>query len=105
MIEHVLFFDFETYYSTEFSLTKLTPPEYILDPRCEIQLCAVDNLAWDQPKIILPDALPTFLQSYPVERTMACSFNALFDLSILAWRYQWVPARLTDALGMARALL
>src|SRR5215472_8610903 len=105
MIKHVLFFDFETYYSTEFSLTKLTPPEYILDPRCEIQLVAVDHHAWPQPKILLPDELPAFLQDYPPERTMACSFNALFDLAILAWRYHWIPARLTDALGMARALL
>src|SRR5215471_1908838 len=105
MIKHILFFDFETYYSTEFSLSKLTPPQYLLDPRCEILLCAVYDLAWEQPKIILPEDMSAFLQSYPTECTLACSFNALFDLALLAWRYGWVPTRLQDALGMARALL
>src|SRR5215475_14541049 len=105
MIKHVLFFDFETFYSTDFSLSKLTTPEYLLDPRCEIQLCAVYDLTWEQPFIIMPEDMPAFLQWYPPEHTLACSFNALFDLAILAWRYHWIPARLTDALGMARALL
>jgi hypothetical protein len=31
--------------------------------------------------------------------------NAVFDNAILAWRYNFVPARMVDGLGMARALL
>ena len=33
------------------------------------------------------------------------TFNSLFDNSILAWRYGFVPHTMLDAMGMARALL
>ena len=37
--------DFETYYDKEYSLRKMTPVEYILDPRYETVMCAVKE-AW-----------------------------------------------------------
>jgi len=99
-----LFFDAETYYSKEYSLKKLTPPEYILDPRFEDIIWSVYDTRWKKPRIILPADLPAFLAGYDPARTMACSFNALFDLAILAWRYDWVPAVMQDSLAMARSL-
>ena len=35
-----LFADFETYYDDEYSLRKMTPIEYVLDPRFEALGCA-----------------------------------------------------------------
>ena len=99
-----LIVDFETYYDQEFSLRNLSPPEYILDRRYETLLMAAFDARWDAPKIILPDDIPKFLAKYDPAETVCCSHNALFDLSILSWRYGWVAGRLADTLGMARAL-
>jgi DNA polymerase len=96
--------DFETYYDKEYSLRKLTPPEYILDVRYEtICLAAqVDDGAVDF--IDGPDVGAWLAQFAPAD-TITLTFNALFDNCILAWRYGWVPARMIDGLGMARCLL
>jgi DNA polymerase len=103
-IKHLLFVDFETLYSKEYSLRRLSPPEYILDPRYQTLMMSAYDIEWAAPKIILPEDIPSFLADYPPEYTQCCSFNALFDLAILAWRYDWIPTRLQDTLGMVRAL-
>jgi len=103
-LKHILVGDFETYYDKDYSLRRLTPPEYILDPRYETMLLGVQDLTWDGPKILEAHEIAPFLKNYPAEETMFISFNALFDAAIMAWRYHWVPARLQDALGMVRAL-
>jgi hypothetical protein len=102
--EHFLCVDLETYFDREFSLKKMSTPEYILSRRFQVHLMAAYDIAWNAPKIVLPHEIPAFLTQYPAEKTVCCSFNALFDLSILAWKYGWVAGRLQDALGMTRAL-
>lgn len=47
------------------------------------------------------EILKVFPKSKPV--TMV-TFNSLFDMSITAWRYGYVPDLMIDVLGMARAL-
>lgn len=94
--------DFETYYDNEFSLRKMTPVEYILDPRFEIIGCAVKD---DGPaRWMEPDELREYLAELP-ERVTVVSHNALFDMCILAWRLNYVPTIMADTLGMARAWL
>jgi hypothetical protein len=102
--QHFLFVDFETIYDRDYSLKKMSVPEYILHPKFQVQLLAAFDLAWPAPKIILTHEIPSFLAQYPAAETVCCSFNALFDLSILGWKYGWVAGRMQDALGMTRAL-
>lgn len=99
----LLFLDFETYYSDEYSLRKLPIPNYILDPRFEAQMVAVkeDNQA---PIVIDGPDIAAYLSGFDPAKTTTVTFNALFDNSILAWRYGFVPARMLDAMGMARSL-
>jgi DNA polymerase len=99
----LLFLDFETFYSDEYSLRKIPIPNYILDPRFEVQMCAVKEGAEDAYVIDGPD-FPAFLAGCDPAHTTTVTFNALFDNSILAWRYGFVPVRMLDAMGMARAL-
>src|SRR5262245_33448019 len=99
-LKHFLFFDFETYYDDEYSLRRMSVPEYILHPKFAVQLLAVYDLLWDAPKILLAEEISAFLEQYSASETIACSHNALFDLSILAWKYGWVAGRLQDTLGM-----
>jgi hypothetical protein len=102
--KHLLFTDFETLYAKDYSLRHMSPPEYILDSRFQVHLLAVYDLAWPAPRLLLPEQIPSFLAQYPAEETICCSHNALFDLAILSWRYNWVAGRLQDTLGMVRSL-
>lgn len=102
--KHLLIFDAETFYDTDYSLKKMPTPNYILDPRFELQMvaCKLD----DGPHEIIdgPD-FGSYLATIDPALTTTVSFNSLFDNSILAWRYNWVPRRMIDAMGMARAIL
>ena len=101
--ERLLFLDFETYYDDEYSLRKIPTPSYILDPRWETICCAVKEDM--QPSYVVdgPD-FPAFIAQFDPAHTTTVAFNALFDNSILAWRYGFVPHRMLDPMGMARAL-
>src|ERR1035437_9289396 len=94
---------FECYYDNDYSLRKMPTPNYILDPRYETIMCAVK--ANDGPHTVIdgPD-FPDWLAQFDPAITTTVTFNALFDNSILAWRYGYVPHTLIDAMGMARAL-
>ncbi len=95
--------DFETYYDNEFSLRKMTPVEYVLDPRFETIGCAVKD--GDEPAVwMTPEELDCYLGQLP-EKVAVVSHNALFDMSILSWRFNYVPHLMIDTLGMARAWL
>lgn len=100
----LLFLDFETYFDDEYSLRKLPTPVYILDDRFECQMCAVQVDA-GQPCVVDGPDFPRFIAGFDPEQTITVAFNALFDNSILAWRYGFVPHLMLDAMGMARALL
>lgn len=101
---NLLFLDFETYFDDEYSLRKLPTPVYILDDRFECQMCAVQVNA-DKPFIVDGPDFPKFIAGFNPEQTITVAFNALFDNSILAWRYGFVPHLMLDAMGMARALM
>lgn len=99
----VLTLDFETYYSREYSLRKMSPVEYILDPRFQCTGLAVKR--GDAPaEWVHGEDVEDFFRELPTE-VMCISHNALFDMSICAWRYGWVPKLMVDTLGIARATL
>src|ERR1044072_6922023 len=100
-----LFLDFETYYDDEYTLKKLTPVEYILDPRFEAIGCAVrEGVDGKDYWVDRPD-LPQFFGGLKPEGTWTVNFNSLFDKCIFAWRYGFVPRLQTDMMGVARATL
>lgn len=95
--------DFETYYDNEFSLRKMTPVEYIKDPRFEVIGCAVKE--GDEDAFWLTDQeLRAYLKSLP-EQVAIVSHNALFDMCICGFHYNYSPTLMIDTLGMARAWL
>ena len=96
--------DAETYYDKVYSLRKMTPAEYILDERFELICCAV-SVDFGEPFSIDGPDFPAWLAQYDPKDVIMLTYNALFDQCILAWRYGFVPARMIDGLGMARALL
>lgn len=99
-----IFVDFETFYSSEYSLTRMDPPSYILDPRFEAICLGVSRGFTAPPYLVDGPDIPRFIHSLPDNVAMV-SHNALFDMSILSWRYGYCPRLIVDTLSMARTLL
>lgn len=100
----LLFLDFETYYEKyDYTLRKLSIPEYVFDGRFEATMLGYGTET-GEVKAIHPKEIPDLLKEFPPEQTGTITYNALFDNAILAWRYGYVPHRIIDAMGMARAL-
>jgi hypothetical protein len=100
----ILYLDFETFYSTEYSLSKMDPPSYILDPRFEAIMAGV---AFDDEPVSIIDGpdLESWLGSLDRDRIALCSHNAQFDASILSWRYNWRPRLIIDTLSISRTVI
>lgn len=95
--------DFETFYSSQYSLRKMTPAEYILHPDFETTGLAVKY--GDKPAFwVEGDEVQEFFDSEDPKNVMAISHNALFDMCICAWKYGWVPRVMVDTLGISRSL-
>jgi len=98
-----IFGDAETFYSKEYSLRKMTPVEYILDPRYETigwAVCDGDKKSTWMPRDKFADCLRVHGNDFAF-----VSHNALFDACILAFRYGIYPKLCVDTMSMARALL
>lgn len=104
-IDTVMYLDFETFYDPKggYTLRTQTPPEYILDDRFETIMCATAINNEPQRIVDGPD-FGGWLAQYDPARTLTVTYNSLFDNSILAWRYGFVPARMCDTMNLARAL-
>lgn len=95
--------DFETYYDSAYSLSKLTTEEYIRDSRFEV--IGVSIAIGDQPARWYPQPdVTTALAAVPWSDAFVLCHNTLFDGAIISWRYGHKPAAWGDTLGMSRAL-
>lgn len=98
-----IFVDVETFYSNDYSLRKMTPVEYILDPRFECIGWAVAE-GDRSPVWMEPEEFKRYLASLGEEAAVV-SHNALFDMPVLYWRMGYLPKLMIDTLGMSRAWL
>jgi DNA polymerase I-like protein with 3'-5' exonuclease and polymerase domains len=101
----ILTIDFETFYSTEFSLTKVTTEEYVRSPEFEVIGVAVQEDD-GEPVWFSGDAedLHQFLARYDWGNSLALAHNAAFDGAILNWVFGLSPKGWLDTLSMGRAL-
>ena len=102
---NILTIDFETYYSREFSLTKVTTEEYIRSPQFEAIGVAV-QIDDGKPEWFSGDgeSMHQFLTRYDWANSLALAHNAPFDGAILKWVYGLSPKGWLDTLSMGRAL-
>jgi DNA polymerase bacteriophage-type len=96
-----LWLDFESYWDDAYTLRKLSPIEYINDPRFEALGCGFVDETDTRMWVDGPD-LPMIFQKIDWPNTFAISHNALFDMVILSARYGIVPGLYGDTLSMAR---
>jgi DNA polymerase len=101
----IITLDFETYYSTEFSLTKVTTEEYVRSPEFEVIGVSVQE---DDGEPVWfsgdAEAMHQFLAQYDWGNSLALAHNAAFDGAILNWVFGLRPKGWLDTLSMGRAL-
>ena len=101
----IITIDFETFYSKEFSLSKLTTEEYIRSPFFEVIGVAVkvdDNQTeWASGT---HEQIKGWLKQFDWENSAGLAHNAMFDGAILNWVFDIRPKLWLDTLSMARAL-
>ncbi len=102
---NILTIDFETFYSREFSLTKVTTEEYVRSPEFETIGVAV-QINDGEPEWFSGDAesMHQFLKKFDWANSLALAHNAPFDGAILKWVYGLSPKGWLDTLSMGRAL-
>jgi DNA polymerase len=82
-----------------------TNEEYVRDPRFKAWGLSWKYLDSAEPAVwITRKDLPEFFASIDWSRTAVIAQNALFDVSIMVWRYNVKPAFIFDTLSMGRAL-
>jgi DNA polymerase len=102
---NIITLDFETYYDREFSLSKITTEEYVRDDRFEVIGVAVkENNNETKWLSGTGEEVCGFLRQYNWQSSFALAHNAMFDASILTWRFGIKPLAWLDTLSMARAV-
>lgn len=99
-----VYLDFETFYSDQFSLRKMTPVEYVLDPRFQVNGCAIIE-GEGAPFWLDGPQLPAYFASLDPKVTSLVTHNALFDMCIVAWHYGFIPRLMGCTMSVARTVL
>ena len=97
----VITIDFETYYSREYSLSKMTTESYIRDPRFEVIGVGI-KVDDNPPDWYSGDNVGRFLNSLDYSKDAIVAHNTVFDGAILSWIYGIKPKFWFDTLSMAR---
>jgi len=102
---NIITIDFETAYGGDLGFAKQTTEEYIRDPRFEVIGVAV-QVNDEEPVWFSGEAqeLYQFLTSFDWGNSLALAHNAVFDGSILNWKFGITPKGWLDTLSMGRAL-
>lgn len=102
---NVITIDFETYYSREYSLSKMTTEEYVRHPHFDVIGVAVkvndEETKWFSGT---QDRTSKFLKQYDWDNSIGLAHNAVFDFAILNWHFGIRPKKIADTLSMARAI-
>jgi len=102
---NLLTIDFESFYSKEYSLSKMTTEAYVNDFRFEAIGIAVkknnEKTQWFTGSF---EATKQWLSQFDWANSMVVAHNAMFDGAILGWRFGIHPKAIVCTLSMARAL-
>jgi len=105
--DQVIVLDYETAWGrgVKLGFSCQTNEEYVRDPRFKAWGLSWKYLDSAEPAVwITRKDLPEFFASIDWSRTAVIAQNALFDVSIMVWRYNVKPAFIFDTLSMGRAL-
>lgn len=101
---HILTVDFETFWSSDFTLKKQTIEEYVRSPDFSVHGAAV-KYGSEPSRWISKNELSAFFASVPWQDVALLCQNAPFDALILSHHYGVVPRTYLCTLAMARMML
>jgi len=99
--DRLITLDFETYWDSEYSLSRMTTEAYIRDDRFEVIGVGVQHGNQAAEWYSGPD-VADFLHQTDYRDKMVLCHNTLFDGAILSWCYDIRPKLWLDTLSMAR---
>lgn len=104
MAKRILVIDFETFWDTDFTLSKINPFMYVHDPRFEVIGFSMKWHGGGKAKWYTGDkeALRKELASVDWANTIVCAHNTNFDGLILTQHFGVYPYGWIDTLSMAR---
>jgi hypothetical protein len=97
--------DFESFYSRDYSLSKISTQAYVDHPHFEVIGVAVK--VDDEPSEWFSGTMEetkVWLDKFNWKNAWVYAHNALFDATILTWRFDIKPKLWLDTLSMARAV-
>lgn len=97
--------DFETYWASDYTLSRLATTDYIYDPRFETQLVAVQKDTWSKPRVMEVRAFREWLRTINWDRNGVLGHHTQFDGLILSHHFKVEPKRYFDTLSMARPVM
>ena len=96
--------DLETYYDQDYSLSKMTTAEYVNGPKFEVIL--LSYAVNDEEPVVIDgfdtNKLRQQLQALPWEESTLVAHNAIFDASILNWKFGIKPKKFFCTMQAAR---
>ena len=100
----IITIDFETYYSQEFSLSKMTTEEYVRDDRFQV-IGFSYQIDDTEPRWVTgtTEYIKAQLEVLPWSTSAALAHNAVFDGAIMSFIFGIKPKMWLDTLSMARA--
>jgi DNA polymerase I-like protein with 3'-5' exonuclease and polymerase domains len=101
----LVFLDFETFYGTHYSLSKMTTEQYIRDEQFQVIGFAysIDDA---EPVWVTgtDDIIEARIHELDLHKHTLVCHNTAFDGAILAWRYGVIPKLYMDTMSMAKPL-
>lgn len=97
--------DFETYWASDYTLTRLATTDYIYDPRFETQLVAVMKDGWTKPRVMEVRQFREWARTINWARAGMLGHHNQFDGLILSRHFKVEPKFYFDTLSMARATM
>lgn len=101
----IVYGDFETYFDSKYSLSKMPTINYVRDDRFEFMGIALAVDDGPQFYVSSEDEFLEWASGIDWSTTAFCAFNCAFDATVLTQRYGIFPAYYLDPMSMARALL
>lgn len=99
-----IFLDFETYWDSNHTLSKMSPTEYVMHPETEIQSVSIKIGSGSTYVLFGEETIREHLQSIDWSDAMAVGHNMSgFDSMILAWRMGVRPKMYGCTAAMARS--
>lgn len=97
--------DFETYWDSEHSLSKMDPIQYVMSPKTELQLMSIKIDGYPTDVLVGEDEMQRTCRKLDWSTKLVIAHNnSGFDALIMAWRLGIRPAMWGCTLAMARPL-